>query len=82
MNLNQKGKWVLVSERTPVTQGIKITLTQSGNLGIASYVDDEWIQFLPTYLGDVYKWCEFLDEGGQEMDIMIDDPVPELPVAA
>lgn len=74
----QKGKWIKVSDRLPKTQGIKLTLTENNQFGLAGYVDDEWIQFLPTYLGEVYKWCEFLDDGGQEIDFVVDLPEPEL----
>lgn len=74
----KKGKWVLVDDRVPKTHGIKIILTDNNAIGLASYVDDEWIQFLPTFVGNVRKWCEFLDEGGQEYDVNINEPEPEL----
>lgn len=74
----QRGKWVKTSVRLPKNQGIKITLTDNHHLGLAAYVDDEWIQFLPSYLGEVAQWCEFLDDGGQEIDCSINEPEPEL----
>lgn len=74
----KKGKWIKVTERLPKTIGIKLTLTAAHQLGLASYVDAEWVQFLPTYLGEVYMWCEFLDDNGQEVEFTVDEPEPEL----
>lgn len=82
MNTNsdtyQKGKWIKVSDRLPKNIGIKLTMTKDKSFGLASFVDDEWIQFLPTFLGEVFYWCEFIDDNGQEIEFVIDQPEPEL----
>lgn len=78
INENQvTGRWVLVENRNPESASLHITLTKNGVFGIASYVDDEWIQFLPTYLGDVYKWYEFVNDRGEPVEFSI-EPEPEL----
>lgn len=73
---NLLGKWVKVSDRTPTTPDIKITMTENKIMGLASFVDDEWIQLLPTFMGDVYMWCEFIGEDGEP--ILFELPEPEL----
>ena len=74
----QKGTWVKVSDRVPTNSGIKFTLTKNSQLGLAAYFDGEWIQFLPTFLGDVHRWCEFVNDNGQEIEFDVNLPEPEL----
>ena len=73
-----KGTWVKVEDRTPTTADIKLTMTKDRHVGLAIFTDDEWVQLLPTYLGDVYMWAEYRNEGGEVVDVMFDEPSPEL----
>ena len=78
-NANRKGKWISIASELPTTSELKLVLTDRGMLGLAAYVDDEWVQFMPTYLGEVQKWCKFVGDDGDELSIEL-EPEPVIPL--
>lgn len=66
------GMWVDVIDREPKTSGIKFTLTKDNFFGIATFYNNEWIHLLPTYLGEVQKWFEFVNSDGEEIEFVTD----------
>lgn len=66
------GSWVIVDDRLPKTTGIKITQTKDNIFGIAIFHKDEWHHLLPSYMGEVYKWYEFVNSDGDEVSFVTD----------
>lgn len=69
-----RGKWVSASERLPKTTGIKCTLTADKFFGLATF-NGEWVHLLPTFVGEVAYWFEFVNIDGDEIEF-VTDPTP------
>lgn len=67
------GGWVDVNIRSPVTKGLKFTMTHNKIFGLACYYEGQWVEFLPTHMGEVAWWFEFLDDDGKEIEFLKDD---------
>lgn len=72
MPIKNVGSWVLVDDRLPKTAGIKITQTKENIFGICIFYNNEWVHLLPTYFGEVYKWYEFTNHDGHEVEFVTD----------